>query len=314
MEQEISFLNEQGKKLYGIVHVPDGTVPESKRIGINLLNPGIKYRVAPNRLNVKLARTLCSKGYYVLRFDPAGIGDSEGELASGDLITNIWGRIQTGMFISDVKCSNRLFMEKYGLDKLFLIGNCGGAITALLSSGGFHQPDGLILIDIPITIDGDNKSSSYAENISAGGAYSNKAFRGYVQNLTSMESWWRLLTLKSDFKAMAAALNSMVTKKVLRRETKDYEIKHLNHEAVNTLDSYLAKYKRVLFILAGNDANSSVLLNKFFPKYLREYSRSSDQIRVRVVEHANHIYAWYPWQEQLFSLICDWLANVNQNN
>jgi hypothetical protein len=311
MEQEISFLNKQGKKLYGIVHVPDRPAPEEKFIGINLLNPGIKYRVAPNRLNVKLARTLCSKGYYVLRFDPAGIGDSEGELPSGELITNIWGRIQTGMFVSDVKYSNRLFMEKYGLDKLFLIGNCGGAITALLSSGGFHQPDGLILIDLPITIDGDNKGSSYAENISAGGAYANKAFRGYVQNLTSMESWWRLLTLKSDFKAMAGALNSMVTKKVLGRETKDYEIKHLNREAVMSLNSYLEKDKKVLFILAGNDANSSVLLNKFFPKYLRGHS---DQIRVRVIEDANHIYSLYPWQEQLFSLICEWLANVNQNN
>ncbi len=103
-------------------------------------------------------------------------------------------------------------------------------------------------------------------------------------------------------------------RKVMKREAKDCEIKHLNYRAVNLLNSYLAKDKRVLFILAGNDANSSVLLNKFFPKYLKECPHSSDQVRVRIIEQANHIYAWYPWREQLFSLICDWLAEVNQNS
>lgn len=314
MEQEISFLNEQGKQLYGIVHVPDRSASEGKCIGVNLLNPGIKYRVAPNRLNVRLARMLCGKGYYVLRFDPEGIGDSDGELTPGELINNVWGKIQTGMFVSDVRCSNKVFIEKWGLDKLFLIGNCGGAITALLSSDDFPKPDGLILLDLPITVTGENKGLSYAENIYAGGAYANNAFWGYLQNLRSMESWWRLLTLKSDFKAIGAVLGSMVIRKVMKREAKDCEIKHLNYRAVNLLNSYLAKDKRVLFILAGNDANSSVLLNKFFPKFLKERAYKSDQIQISVINDANHIYAWHPWQEQLFSLICGWLADVSQNN
>ena len=271
MEQEISFLNEHGEKLYGIVHVPDGTAPEGRRIEGNLLNPGIKYRVAPNRLNVKLARMLFARGYYVLRFDPEGIGDSEGELPSESPISNIWERIQTGICVSDVKCSNKLFIDTYGIDKLFLIGNCGGAITALLSSMDSHESDGLILINLPVTINGEDKGSSYAENISAGGAYANNAFWGYFQNLKSLESWRRLLTLKSDFRAMTAVLNTVFIRKVMKRETKDCEIKHLNYEAVNSLNSFLAKDKRVLFILAGNDANSFVLLNKFFPKYLKKY-------------------------------------------
>ena len=56
----IFFKNRNGAKLSGIVHIPEQTLFRGKRIGINLLNPGIKYRVAPNRLNVKLARKLCS--------------------------------------------------------------------------------------------------------------------------------------------------------------------------------------------------------------------------------------------------------------
>ncbi len=314
MEHSITFKNKSGKQLIAVVHVPDNIPPKGDRVGVNLLNPGVKYRVAPNRLNVKLARLLCNKGYYVLRFDPEGIGDSEGELPSGGLIKNIWGRIQTGMFVSDVTCSNRMFIDKYGIDKLFLVGNCGGAITAILSSKDFCETEGLILIDLPINIDGENKGFSYAEKISAGGASSKNAFWGYLQNAKSMESWWRLLTLKSDFKAIKAVLNYMVIKKVAKRETNDNEIKHLNHEAVSLLHSYLAKNKKILFILAGNDANSSLLLNKFFPKYLTGYVNNSDQVNINTVEGANHVYAWYPWQEQLFSLICSWLAGINKNS
>ncbi len=61
------------------------------------------------------------------------------------------------MFVSDVKCSNKLFIDTYGIDKLFLIGNCGGAITALLSSKDFPKSDGLILLDLPVTVNGEDK-------------------------------------------------------------------------------------------------------------------------------------------------------------
>ena len=75
MEEPITITNKNGKKLFGILHTPETTVPGRTRVGVNLLNPGIKYRVAPHRMNVKLARKLCSQGYYVLRFDPFEVYD-----------------------------------------------------------------------------------------------------------------------------------------------------------------------------------------------------------------------------------------------
>src|SRR5512143_1047295 len=112
MEEPITFLNKNGKRLLGIVHIPEKSRSERK-IGVNLLNPGIKYRVAPHRLNVKLARELCRKGYYVLRFDPEGIGDSEGKLPDNTPVAEIWGKIQTGFFTQDVITANDFFIEKY---------------------------------------------------------------------------------------------------------------------------------------------------------------------------------------------------------
>ena len=134
MEQAITFNSRKGEKLFGIVHIPEKVMPGDRRVGINLLNPGIKYRVAPNRLNVKIARRLCQKGFYVLRFDPSGIGDSEGDLADGILVADIWEKIQTGLFVPDTIAANTLFVEEYGIEELILMGNCGGAITSLLTA------------------------------------------------------------------------------------------------------------------------------------------------------------------------------------
>ena len=120
MEKPVVFENKRGEKLFGIVHVPDRNLSVNKKIGINLLNPGIKYRVAPNRLNVKLARKLCQNGYYVLRFDPSGIGDSEGELQANVLVPDIWEKIQTGLFVSDTIDANSFFIKEFDIDKLVL--------------------------------------------------------------------------------------------------------------------------------------------------------------------------------------------------
>ena len=152
LEKPITFQNKNGKKLFGIVHVPDKDSPFNKRVGINLLNPGIKYRIAPNRLNVKLARRLCGQGYFVLRFDPEGIGDSEGELPEGILVPDIWEKIQTGLLVDDTITANDFFMQNYSIEKLTLIGNCGGAITALLTSKEDKRVSSLVLIDVPVNL------------------------------------------------------------------------------------------------------------------------------------------------------------------
>src|SRR4030042_6277377 len=118
MEEPVTFKNKNGQKLFGIVHIPEKSFNIEKKIGVNLLNPGIKYRVAPNRLNVKLARRLCQNGYYVLRFDPCGVGDSEGELPNNIQVPDIWEKIQTGLFLEETIEANDFFYHQYNLGKL----------------------------------------------------------------------------------------------------------------------------------------------------------------------------------------------------
>ena len=150
MEEVVTFTNSEGKRLFGIVHIPNNTSSLSKTTGVNLLNPGIKNRVAPHRLNVKIARQLCQEGFFVLRFDPAGIGDSEGELPLGKSMIDTWGTIQRGLFVNDTQIANDYFLNNYNIESLIMIGNCGGAITALLTSKLDYRVNSIILIDVPV--------------------------------------------------------------------------------------------------------------------------------------------------------------------
>ena len=62
------------KRLLGILarpSQPDPTLPV-----IVIPNTGFEHRVGPNRLHVQISRALAAAGYYVLRFDLGGLGDS----------------------------------------------------------------------------------------------------------------------------------------------------------------------------------------------------------------------------------------------
>ena len=65
------------KPLIAITTVAPRRRAEAGQPWVVLLNAGIIHRIGPNRLYVQLARRLASRGHAVLRFDLAGIGDSE---------------------------------------------------------------------------------------------------------------------------------------------------------------------------------------------------------------------------------------------
>lgn len=307
MEEVISFNNNHGQRLFGIAHVPRNTTGYGFSIGVNILNPGIKSRVAPHRLNVKLARRLCEEGYLVLRFDPTGIGDSEGEIESGQSILDIWESIQKGRFVPDVKASNRLLGNKYGLDKLFLIGNCGGAVTALLSTKDTYNISGLILIDLPITLISEGKTISLAEKIATGDSFADLQTRQYLRKLMRADSWLRLLTLRADFGAIFSVVQHIFKIKGAKVNENSLGIKSINQKLVIALESYLSKGGKILFIFAENDSGSTIMRNLFLPKYLEEHPKSIDQVTIVVIQDANHIYTLECWQELMEKEIITWL-------
>jgi pimeloyl-ACP methyl ester carboxylesterase len=315
MEQPVTFTNKDGKKLFGIIHAPEVSTVKNKT-GIIILNPGIKYRVAPHRLNVKLARHLCDEGYYVLRFDPHGIGDSEGELPENVLIPEVWAKIQTGEFVSDTLSSVEFFFEKYGFNDVTLIGDCGGAITALLSAAKNNKVTGLVLIDLPINL--ARSDISFADGIVASGNRINHFFYGYLRNLVSLQAWYRFLTMKSNYGALRKTLvlkyhNILFRSKSLQKSADSNllsEGKKLNQLVFKSFEALTVNHLKILFILAENGPEIETFqlyIQDSVIKRTLQDAKTKVMIEVFTIEGANHIYSLYAWQESLMNKIVKWM-------
>lgn len=74
MNEEALAFGESGA-LFGILSLP--AAPDPARPAVLIPNTGVEHRAGPGRLHVELARALAANGIAVLRFDNAGLGDSE---------------------------------------------------------------------------------------------------------------------------------------------------------------------------------------------------------------------------------------------
>jgi len=317
-EIPIEIRKSNDKSLRGIVHIPSNVSSlQERRIGINIIIPGIKYRVAPNRLSVKLARSLCAEGFYVLRADPEGIGESDGDLEKGKVLKDIFFDIQRGMFVDDTVLLHKFFIKEYTLHDTVLIGNCGGATTALLAQSRLGVTN-LVLIDMPITY---ARNTSYRDQILRGGSYADASFYHYLAKIFYLRSWLRFFTLKSNYSAIYAVIKSKWTKVFVDRLTKaNNTIKQnkielytdvgeeLNIEIFEAFDHF-KKEGKALLICAEYDPNTPVF-DQYFVKHFPEIvEQNQRRIIKRTIKEANHIYRTIQAQENLICLIKEWLKN-----
>jgi pimeloyl-ACP methyl ester carboxylesterase len=105
----------------GILSSPGEAGPGAP--GALLLNSGLLHRVGPNRLYVRIARALATRGFHSLRFDLSGLGDSAMPAAGDGL--SIEDRAQV-----DILSAMRAMREKAGVERFVMMGLCSGAFMA----------------------------------------------------------------------------------------------------------------------------------------------------------------------------------------
>lgn len=316
MEEIVTLYNKKHNKLFGIVHIPEKPLPNGKKIGVNLLHPGVKYRVAPNRMNVKIARKLCQKGYYVFRFDPIGIGDSEGDLPENILLQDIFEEIQKGLFVSDTIDANDFFCEKYGLDQIILMGNCGGAITSIFTANEDSRVDAICLIDVPINF--RTSKMTFADKVTEGGERADWLLFEYFKRIFNPKAWHRFFTFKTEYRALWKLLvmkikNCFSSNKkgnlpdnIQRLCYKSF----LNKYLFECIENYIQTNKKILFVVADNDPGTEIFMRYFKQGYLdNKYPdwRDTDIVEVSTIKNANHAYTLTESQEDLISRICTWI-------
>lgn len=304
----VVFENKDGFKLFGIVEQPEESL--KKDTAVILLSPGIKSRVAPHRLYNKMASRFVSLGYTVLRFDFYGLGDSEGEIDE-EYLADFYGSVQVGRYVEDTITSLDWMESNYGFKKIILAGLCGGAITGLLSGNSDKRVVGLLGLGIPVTMDGTSIGSS--KNMSKGQLNEMKLL--YLRKLFSIKAWYRLLTLKSEYRVIGKIMHQLFPKNMHTTEHSTSTLEEITYEAHESCNSLFtdALYRlldidaRVLFIFSGADRLAWEFEEYFWQRNRSRLNKYGDRFDVHTVKNANHIFSSKEWCNEMLLHACKWL-------
>jgi pimeloyl-ACP methyl ester carboxylesterase len=184
--REEALLFGKTKSLVGIITDP----PEAKRSnglpGIILLNAGIIHRVGPNRIHVKIARTLAPMGFVVLRFDFSGIGDSK---VRDDNLPFEESAVRETQEAMDYLSTTR------GVKRFHLIGISSGAIVSYKTAGRDSRVLGATLIN----------PASYGDELRS---YA-KARRYWKNVLSDPKRWLKAITGKANYRIVGPRLRTV---------------------------------------------------------------------------------------------------------
>ncbi|GAA0823789.1 hydrolase 1, exosortase A system-associated [Colwellia asteriadis] len=157
------------KQLVAIEHSPDKLNQKSTQ-GVLIVVGGPQTRVGSHRLFVQLARALAEQGYYALRFDYSGAGDSEGAISQ---FTDIQ---------DDIAAALALFRQQQPqLTEIYLWGLCDAASAILLHLAENKQNtvSGLVLVN-PWVRQASTQAKTYLKSY-------------YVKRLLSKSFWGKLI-------------------------------------------------------------------------------------------------------------------------
>lgn len=306
IEKPVKFLNKENQQLYGIIHIPEDISKRNKREGIILAHSGADGRVGYGRQYVHFARQLCREGFFAFRFDPHGMGDSEGYISSCSW-SSLWSFMQTGFYIDDVLTAIDFLIEEENIKKITLMGLCAGAVSAILTSEKHSNVDSLILISMPVFI--DDPVVDYRGEISAVDYRSN-----LIKKIIPFDSWKRFMTLKADYSHILQ-LAIVWLKKEFKKPKKNSDTKltldtdrpDFNRYILTSFINFTDRGKRLLFIYGTNDTYLKDFQNEFQTKYLLENDKYYGMYEVYTIEGANHMLTQKKWQDDAIEKSLDWL-------
>lgn len=316
--EPVVFVNAAGQRLFGILHRPAANCAPGT--AVLLLSPGIKGRVAPHRLYVKLARRLCAAGFTVLRFDFYGLGDAEGELEER-LVADVYASVSVGRYVDDTIAAMDWMQREHGIDRFVLSGLCGGAITGLYAGARDPRVASLVGYGIPVVQYGND--AQYYRNLSSG--EQKRYRRGYLRRLLDWKSWLRLLTFRSDFSVIAKVFLSPLKRVWLRRKrvvetppgqagaTEPVKSDNLNPFFPPAFFDMLGASRKMFLVFGETDRLYWDFDEKFYKRRERELERFRDRLDIYLVKEARHIFEMQDQQEDLLRAVVSWIMREHSS-
>jgi pimeloyl-ACP methyl ester carboxylesterase len=261
-------------------------------LGLILLPCGLKNRIGPNRFYVELARRLAAAGYWVLRVDPLGLGESDGSIEAGT-IHQIWRTIQNGRFVDDAILAGDTLRARCGLRHVVVGGICGGALTAQLATA--RRPDlfdGVVSLNTAAKLDLDEDAP-----MPVGASEARHNLIAYVRKAASLQAWARVFKGESDLSAIRGTLGGIVRP---------------NAAAANENPEFMPSFRALeqrrvphLLLFSANDGRWPEFQDVTHPD-LRQARRGAG-FEIHLVPDANHEFHLPEWKEHVTGHLLDWL-------
>lgn len=140
MEEHIIFKNSKNRKLAGVLHIPeDAKNCGGKGVPAIVCCHGFSGdKVGRYRILIRIARELCKSGFFVLRFDFSGHGDSEGEMEDTSISQEL----------DDLECGMNYLKSHSGasIKSIGLIGHSLGGEIAILEAAKNPSINAVVLL------------------------------------------------------------------------------------------------------------------------------------------------------------------------
>jgi pimeloyl-ACP methyl ester carboxylesterase len=286
------------RSLVGIVTYPLESVATVNLPAVVILNAGIMHRVGPNRLHVKMARTLAAMGFVVLRCDFSGIGDSK---VRGDALPF------EKSAVDETREAMECIHEATGTEKFVLMGMCSGATISFKTACRDPRVVGAVLINARMHLHPMNDE-----------------LHDYIRNRALARHYWRI-ALFSSFRAknwLKAITGKVDSWEIISKMVMGFQIGSLfghqrkvssevNHVSAN-LRSLSERGVRLLHIYSEGDEGLDYL-HVILGGKLKEW-RSDGRFHIETIQGANHTFTLLWSQEHLMKVVQSWMFKIVQDS
>jgi alpha-beta hydrolase superfamily lysophospholipase len=274
LERPVSF--GAGFPLFGIMTQP--SQKELRRRGVILLNAGADYHMGASRLYVSLARRWARNGYYVLRMDLAGLGDSDTRAGKAD------DEIFPAEALDDIRDAVAYLRDRHDIKEITLMGLCSGAYHALRAAAVGLPVERVLLVNpqnyfwsADMTLD----DLQLAEVVRNPGLYK--------ERMQSANAWRRLLSGRVNvwriFKIYAYR-QMLVSEAALRNIARSLRIR-LRNDLGRELEDIVGRGVQVTFIFADGEPGIDLLKIQGGSSV----KKLGDYCRVRIIQDADHTFS-----------------------
>lgn len=171
----------QDSQLFGVITEP--AQGESSRRAVVFPNTGTDFHMGASRMYVTLARTWARRGYYVLRMDFSGIGDSGARAGRPD------NDVFPDTALEEMRAGIKLMRDRYGIQELTLCGLCSGAYHSLRAAAAGLDVQRILMVNPQNYFWKDG--SPLDEGMHVAEAVRNPGI--YRQRVGSLQAWKRVL-------------------------------------------------------------------------------------------------------------------------